>query len=585
MDRLWRKSRLALLLIAALALVASACSSDDNGNSSGNGGSSTTLLQERPSDDDEPDGTTEASYGGSITIGTEGENSTLVPSGGSIRSTTGYALYDPLVSLNDAGEFEGFLAESIDANDDLTEWTLELRSGIQFHDGTPFDAEAVEWNYENLQLREGSTTLGSLRGAGLESVEATGDLTVVFHLSGTNAAFPDVLRGSGGWMVSPTAYEADPEGFGDNPIGTGPFEFKEWRRDDRLVLTRNANYWMVDAEGNQLPYLDEVVIRPIPDEESRVQSLSAKDIDVIQTLRGLMVKRVLDLESDGGYKVSVHVGNTSHAMVLNTLEPPLDDKRVRVGLAMAIDPLAVQKVIGDDGLTLPATGFFSTDSPWYSEVVAKAYPITEEPDTEGARALIEEYENDPDRSDNKPVGSPISVEYRCMPDPALLQAGQLYQNMWGAIGVDASLAQADYAAQVSRTIGTPDTDPPFRGDFNISCWRSGAGSLDPYTAFKNEFGPVATTATNYSNFTSEEIDRWVDVLRSSTDLNERFEAVEQIGLILADEMPVIVVSPTPTAVGYRDAIHGIASWLLPSGNKGTGTEGGEMHLHQAYLDQ
>lgn len=583
MNLTWRKSRLILVVLAALALVATSCGSDDKDNGANGSGATTTLLQERPDDEDQADESSEISYGGTITIGTEGENSTLVPSAGSIRSTTGNALYDPLVSLNDSGEFEGFLAESIDANDDLSEWTLVLRQGIQFHDGTPFNADAVEWNYENLHFTEGATTLGTLKGAGLESVEATDELTVVFHLSATNAAFPDVLRGAGGWMVSPTAYEADPEGFGDHPVGTGPFVFKEWRRDDRLVLNRNENYWMVDADGNQLPYLDEVIIRPIPDEESRIQSLSAKDIDVIQTLRGLMVKRVLDLVDSGDFTASVHVGNTSHAMVLNTLEPPLDDKRVRVGLAMAIDPLAVQKVIGDDGLTLPATGFFSTDSPWYSEVVAEAYPITEEPNVEGARALIEEYENDANRSDGKPVGSPIDVEYRCMPDPALLQAGQLYQSMWGAIGVNASLAQADYAAQVTRTIGSPDTNPPFRGDFNISCWRSGAGSLDPYTAFKNEFSPVETTATNYSNFTSDEIDRWVEVLRSTTDVADRFEAVEQIGLILAEEMPVIVVSPTPTAVGYRDAIHGIAGWSLPSGNKGTGTEGGEMHLRQAYL--
>src|SRR5690606_912183 len=143
-------------------------------------------------------------------------------------------------------------------------------------------------------------------------MEVVDDLTVVYTLESPNAAFPDLLRGDIGWPVSRVAYEAaGPEHLRPPPVGTRPVVVQPWARDARFVATRNGNYRITAENGDQLPYLDGIEFRPITDDESRVASLESDDIQVLQTLRGTSVKRVLDLVDGGGYGANLFVGNTS----------------------------------------------------------------------------------------------------------------------------------------------------------------------------------------------------------------------------------------------------------------------------------
>src|SRR5690606_38854429 len=121
-----------------------------------------------------------------------------------------YAIYDPLIQLNEEGDFAPFLAESLEPNDDLTEWTLTLREGVTFHDGTPLDAQTLKWNFDTLHTDETSPSSGTVRSFGVESVDVVDDLTVVYRLSEPHAGLPDMLRGEIGWPISRQAYEADP---------------------------------------------------------------------------------------------------------------------------------------------------------------------------------------------------------------------------------------------------------------------------------------------------------------------------------------------------------------------------------------
>jgi peptide/nickel transport system substrate-binding protein len=408
----------------------------------------------------------------------------------------------------------------------------------------------------------------------------------VYTLSEPNAAFPDILRGEAGWPVSPTAYEADPEGFTDHPIGTGPFVMESWTRDSETVLVRNDNYWFIDENGDQLPYLDKVTLRPIPDEDSRVQSLASGDLNMMQTLRGNNVKQVQALVDEGDeFTDSVFIGNTSGSAILNVLEPPLDDLRIRTALAYASDATAVQAVLGDDGLTDISTGFFTEDSPWYSEAAAEAYPGFNGRDLDAATALVDEYKADPERSDGKAPGEDVVVEYNCPPDPSLIQVSQLQQSLWGEAGVVVNLNQVEQAAHISNAVGSADTDPPFRGDYIINCWRAGGGDGDPLSSLQSFFGPVATTPGNFTNYTNPEIDDLLDTLRTNANFADRYDAVEQIGIISGQEVPILWSSPTVTDVGYTSNIHGIKDWTLPDGALGTGTPGATVRFHQAFIAQ
>ena len=575
-----------LAVLAALGLLAGAC-----GDDSGDGDDTTaTSIQDGEvggSDGEEEPEAVEPAYGGRIVVGMESETNEWSPNNGQFANsgiTVALAIYDPLVSLDEEGNFQPFLAESLTPNDDLTEWTLTLREGVQFHDGTPFDAEALKWNFDTLHFDPASRNRADLDRFGVTGMEVVDDLTVVYTLAEPNAAFPDLLRGDIGWPASPTAYEElGPEGFGQAPVGTGPFVFESWTRDDKFTAVRNENYWMSDADGNQLPYLDAIEFRPIPDDESRVASLESDDIQVIQTLRGTSVKRVLGLVDEGGFAANLFVGNTSSVTMINTLNPPLDDLRIRQAMAYANDQEAMAQVRDDDGLVPNANGFFSQDSPWYSADAVADYPGAEGRDVDAAIALVEEYKNDPNRSDGKAAGEPVTIPYECQPDPSLLQAAQLLQGLYQEIGIELQLEQVDQATMITNVVGSQDTDPPYAGNYDLACFRAGGGDGDPLTALQSFFGQVESTTGNFSNFTDPEIDAALEQLRTSAEFEERYSAIETISRISAEQVPVIWNVATPTLVGYRDDVHGIPDWTLPDGTPGNGTPGATVRWHQVFI--
>jgi peptide/nickel transport system substrate-binding protein len=533
-----------LALLAALTLVAAGCGGDDDGGGTadpGNGGG-----EDDRSDQGDP------VEGGSITVGIEAETNSWLPGSANFASpgiNVAFAIYDPLLRRDENGEHQPYLAESFEVNDELTEWTVTLREGVEFHDGTPLNAEAVKTVFDDYVNAEGSNLAGQIED--VESVDVVDELTVVYRLSQANAAFGDVLSGAVGWVFSPTAAEAAGEDAGSRPSGTGPFVFGEWQRDSRLVVTKNPNYWQ---EG--LPYLDQIVFRPIPDEDTRIQSLASGDIDVLQSLRQSAIRQVQDISGVDDYE---HLGNNSGSSIFNTSRPPFDDVRVRQAIAYALNQDELIEVLGGTGLTPPHSQYFSPDSPWYSEAVAEAWPTN---DPERARELIDEYVNDPGRSDGKGAGQPISFQYDCPPDPSLIELAQVYQAQWGAVGIEVDLNQVEQATHVSQAIA---------GDYDAKCWRVSSED-DPYRIFSDAFGEGSPL--NFTRFTHPDIEEALEVLRTTTDIDPRKEAVEQIGLVLAENAPNTFTAGTLTTLAAREQVKNIDGWEFPDGTKGEGVING-----------
>lgn len=578
----------ALVLVLVLALVATACGGNSNDNSQGSNSSTTVdpTGNETTSPGTESGDETEASYGGAISVGLRAETANWIPGEavGTGALMVALSIYDPLVSLTADGDFEPFLAESIDHNDDASEWTVTLRDGVLFADGSPLDAETLKWNFDTIHHREGSRTLSTLTNAGVLDMEVVDPLTVRYLLDGPNAGFPDVLRGAVGWPISRLAYEADPKGYGQNPVGTGPFVMTEWIRDDRIVVKRNENYWFKAANGDQLPYLDQITFRPIPDENSRTQSLASNDLQMIHSSRGSFIKQIIDLVEAGPYEYSLHTGNTAAATYLNVLVPPFDDTRVRQALAYASNMDAIAQILGDDGLTEPTFQLFSTDSPWYSPAADAAYPEADGRNLDAAIELLDAYRNDPNRSDGKAVGAALDpIKYMCPTDPVQVQMAALYQGLWDDLGVEVKVDTVDEPTLVSRFVGSADTSPPFVGDYDTSCTYISGGEGDPFTAIAGAFGPVATTPGNITNFTDPRIDDLLEDLKSTVDLATRKEIVEKISIIVAEEAPIIWASKTPTIVAYSNKLHGVKDWRLPSGELGNGTPVGDARFHQVFI--
>jgi peptide/nickel transport system substrate-binding protein len=549
-----RRSRRATwcALFVSSALVAVACGGDDDGDGAAavpEGGIATGVEEDLG----------DPVRGGSITVALEAETNSWLPSE-SQPAASGYnvlyAIFDPLVARAEDGTVQPYLAESIEPNDEVDEWTLRLREGIRFHDGTTLDAELLKRNFDDYLTAPGTVTAGQLD----EVVELRVDdeRTVTYVLEAPNAAFPDTLTLTPGLPFSVEAAEAAGDDAGSQPVGTGPFVFERWSRDDRLVVKRNPDYW---RDG--LPYLDEIVFRPIPDEESRAASIRTGDVDAMITLRGSSIKEVMDAD---GVTAHVRTGNETGATIFNVLEPPVDDVRVRQAFRRAVDQDDVAAVLGDDGLVDHTTQWVSSDSAWWSQRVADAAPPY---DPEEAKELIDEYVNDPDRSDGKAVGEPVELTFNCPPDASLVALAEMIQASLQAIDVRVRLNQVEQATHIANAIGGPETDPPFRGDFQANCWRLG-DERDPAAALTSAFDDPLTTPTNFTNFSLPELDELLEQLRTTPEFEDRYAVMEEIGLLIHEHAPVGFGVGTATAVAVRDEVKNVTRPTLPDGDPGIG---------------
>ena len=555
------------VVLSCLALVAAACGGDDGGEPAVAGPEGLDDGAAEPIDEGEP------VHGGAIEVGLEAETANWLPSTGNWASSgynVAYAIHDPLMARTEAGDVVPYLAESLVPDEDLTEYTLTLRPDVTFHDGTVLDAAAIKDNFDGYLKAPGSVLAGSL--AEVESFEVTGPLTGVYHLTQANAAFPDLLTTAAGMPFSPTAAAALGPDYPSNPVGTGAFRFVSWLRDSRLEVERYEDYWQ---EG--LPHLDRVTFRPIPDEDTRLQSLFSGDIDAMTTLRQSIVRQALEADD---IETRLYIGNNGGGAIYNTLVPPVDDERVRLGLAHAINQEDLVEVLGGTGITPPQTQYFSPDNPFYSEQVAEAWPTY---DVDRATELLDSYRDDPARSDGRAPGEPISIQFNCPPDPSLIELSQTYQAFWSAVGVEVELNSVEQAAHIANAIGSAASDPPFKGDYMINCWRMG-GEQDPYTVLSNAFGPVAEQPLNFTNFRDQVVEENLELLRTSTDFDERHAAAEAIMLHFTEQVPNLWTGGTAVMIASRPPVNGIGTWTLPDGTPGSGIPDAVTRWNGVWID-
>ena len=163
--------------------------------------------------------------------------------------------------MNAAGGVEPFLAESITSNEDFTSFTITLRSGIVFHDGTPLDGQAL---YTNIEKQATSVLTGPAFATNIKGVSVTDPMAVTLTMKSSWAPFPYYLaQAQTGYVAAPSMLNA-PDGGTSNPVGTGPFVFQDWVPNSHMTATRNPHYW---RKG--YPYLDSITYKPIINYSSR----------------------------------------------------------------------------------------------------------------------------------------------------------------------------------------------------------------------------------------------------------------------------------------------------------------------------
>ncbi len=583
-----------LALLFSFAMIAAACGSSSDGDGASGDTTAVTAATEdstatTAADTEVAEVDGERTYGGTIAVGLESEATGLRPWEDACSSpclNIMRTIHDTLFEIDTSFVPQPFLAESSTVNDDFTEYVVTLRPGVTFHDGSALTAQSIADMFV-IQLT-GAASAGQIGSSNLADVQATGDLEVTYTLSQANSAFLAFLtRPEIGAVFDPVAAAADPAGYSTAPNGTGPFMIESRDLDNETVVVRNENYWGVDPDGNQLPYLDSITFRPIPDEGTRLDSLLSGTVQAFQTLRQGTIRDARDV-GDSIVLLEFQGNNTGGGMYNNAVAP-FDDVRVRKGLTQLNPQDRVIEALGGTGISLPATQWFSPDSPWYSQKVADAWPKF---NFDEGVALLQEYVDDPARSDGKAVGELIDVELSCPPDPTLIAAMQVIEEVWtGSALVNVSLTNFDQQTHINNALGAP---PDFEGTHQAHCWRWSADddpsiNINPFLApptpaIAEAAGiPGVVSPLNFENWFSPDAFTAAVAATRTDDFDERYALYESIMMIIAEEVPVWYSGHTATAFGLDPSVQGLNAWHLPSGELGAGIPAVEGRYHEVWL--
>jgi peptide/nickel transport system substrate-binding protein len=473
--------------------------------------------------------------GGSATFGLEAETTggfclpfaTIASSGNQVVN----AIYDNLVVRNTKGEYVPYLAKSVIPNADSTEWTIALRPDVQFHDGTPFDAAALKINLDTDRGLNSSYPpgLGTFALKNIASVDVTGPLSVVVTTKVPWIAFAAYLSLP---MVAP-AQLADPGTCATNMIGTGPFALDEWRQNESLTVKRNPDYW---RKG--FPYLDEIVFRPITDDQARLNALTSGELALMTTSISKTIADLKDEAANGDINLVVSdKGAETAYLLLNNSKAPFDDLVARRAVAAAADPRQINE-IRNQGLNAIATGPFPPDHPAY---VANKNPHH---DLKLAKKLATAYEAE--------HGQPISFEYLANPDPEQVAIATLIKEQQAKAGIDVSIRLADQSAVIQDILA---------GNFTSVGSRGYPGG-DPDTQY---FWWHSGSPLNFGRFSDPEIDRILDEARSEPDQAKRVKLYQDLNRRFAEQVYNLWSWYSLWAVAYQPDVKGVAGPPLPDG--------------------
>ncbi len=440
------------------------------------------------------------------------------------------------------------LATEWTSSDGGKAWTFKLKSGVKFHDGTDFNAEAVKFNVERwwdekneFGFRNAGKTyeiwsdlFGGYKGSPdslLKDIVVEDANTIRFVLNKPSATFPAALGSGYFGIASPDAIKKAKDKYGTPSsvaVGTGPYIFKEWRSGDRIVLEKNPNYW---REG--FPKSDQLVVRFITDPAARLAQLRAGTIDLTVDLAPDQIQEVRgDTNLEAIFRPSFNVGY----LALNPAYAPLSKVEVRQAIAQAINKQEIVKAFwGDSGQSDPHFIPPSLDEYASSQVADAQF----NPNQAKATLTKAGYQN----------GFPLELWYMPVsrpyfPNPKPI--AEAFAADLSALGIKVSLKTKDWAAYLNDRNKAPGFQAFMLG------WTGDYG--DPDNFYYAHFGRGATQ--DLGNWKNEEVFNLLDQGRAATDQAERQKIYAQVDEILNREALRIPIVHSQPLLAKRKNVNG-----------------------------
>jgi len=541
-----------LALVVAVTLVASACGGDDKGDSAATttvatgasttaGGATTTLTPVK---------------GGILTIGQFSKEGGLDPAslagGGTVGGNENAAIYDTLMRLDQAtGKYVGRTAESMTPNADFTVWTLKLKSGIKFTDGTDYNAEAVKF-VQDRQMKEGNASVRGQMNNFIESVTVTDPLTVTYKLKIGWAGFPYLMSHVPGMIYSPTAFKKAPDAkaFSTNPgdAGAGPFKLKSYKPGESIELERNPTYYggevyldglkfvLLNSASATYDALKTGTLQAALMRDPALYAQSKKDgmlqVDIPQVGGNLLIMNSgIDITCGGAATAAIPACQGQPDGTKVQTKTPTRDINVRKAIAFAIDP----KVVVDrayQGVGIPDTSPYS-NFVYDPKITPQKYDPTE------AKRLV---------GVAKAAGWDGKIRLIGGNDPTNVAWTQAVAPQLQAVGIDVAASNdTDVNGVVAKVLT--------QRDYDLANW--GLGMSDEsdgnYTQLLGSFG----SQSKRYGYSSPDMDAGIEALRVADTDAKKIAAYKTISEVWIRDAPALVITYIPQAVITSPKVHGI----------------------------
>ncbi len=495
--------------------------------------------------------------GGSITVAIEGEPASMDPafdydfvSGIAVSSMT-----EPLLKFceNDQKLCPN-LAESWTASPDGMTYTLKIRQGVKFHDGSIMTVDDVVFSLDRIRDPKLASYVGWML-AKVKDVTAPDATTVVITLSEPDALFEYALAATAAHVVSKKFVEANGDKYGKPQVGsmgTGPFKFVEWKSGDHQTLARFDDYW---DKANGGPYLDQITIKIIPEPTTRVAGLQTGEIDFI--VNNIPSDQYATVKAIKDVNLTFTESYYGEWMTFNTKKAPFDNVKVRQALNYAFDKKAVRELFyGADAA--PTKGTLVNPSLWTFEKDAwqaawdqlPAYDV----DLAKAKQLLDE-SGVADQLNGTEIAYYDST-------PSIKGAAEAFIESMSKVGITIKARKTTYQENVALQFG-PHNDY----DILVASWGSDfpdpSGNLRPNFASEN----IVTGGANSSAYENKQVDELLAKQNTLVDKAERAKLLIEAQKLIADDSAVIVTAYPgwPLAVNKRLAGYSVSSlWYWAS---------------------
>ncbi|WP_088044430.1 glutathione ABC transporter substrate-binding protein [Bacillus sp. EAC] len=436
-------------------------------------------------------------------------------------------VYETLVVPDKNMEPQPLLATEWKQIDNVT-WEFKLRDGVKFHDGAPFNADAVKTNFERiLDPKTASPQAGKFEM--IKEIKVVDDSTVQFILKYPYAPLLSILMSNEGSIISPKSIAENSDKIGQNPVGTGPYVFKSWKSGEEINIVKNNEYW-----GNK-PKIDGVVFKVVPEDATRLAMIETGEAHVTDQVPVTEIERIEASDTMDLYRTD---GLAVEYLSFNVKKKPFDDVRVRKAIAHAIEVDSIIKGV-------------------YNNVGTRANS-TMSPKVFGYDANIKGYDYDINESKKllKEAGIKDGFEFTLTTSDRKerINMAEVIQSQLKGIGIKVKIQVLEYGAYIGVIA---------KGEHQVSIggWgnATGDGDYNQFNLFDSKSQGAAGNSSFYSN---PEVDKLIETARKESDSEKRKELYSQAQKIESEEVPYVPIRNYEHLAVYGSTVKGL--WLNPA---------------------